>query len=168
MALLFFNDVIAPAQCAVEVSRSLRRRRDAKDGLRVRMGIHSGLVQKQMDIAGRENVVGEGINTAQRVMDFGDTGHILLSAQYALWLQQFDDWTPSIHPLGEGAAKHDQKVQLYSLHATEFGNSAVPQKLGGTAAGTKSAGAQAASSTAVARGCAAEGRAALQAPPAAG
>ena len=152
MALLFFNDVIAPAQCAREVSLELGREAkaaaDAKDGLRVRMGLHSGLVQKQMDIAGRENMVGEGINTAQRVMDFGDTGHILLSAQYALWLQQFDDWTPLIHPLGEGAAKHGQKVQLYSLHSSEFGNRALPQKLFGTAAGTKSARAQAAPSAA--------------------
>jgi class 3 adenylate cyclase len=79
MALLFFNDVIAPAQCALEVAQALQ----SDPSLPVRMGLHSGLVQKQIDIAGQENFVGEGINTAQRVMDFGDAGHILLSAQYA-------------------------------------------------------------------------------------
>ncbi|MDQ2687547.1 MAG: hypothetical protein M3Y28_06725 [Armatimonadota bacterium] len=78
MALLFFHDVIAPARCALHIARALQ---GAEDGsLSVRMGIHSGLIQTQMDIAGRQNVGGEGINTAQRVMDFGDEGHILLSA----------------------------------------------------------------------------------------
>ncbi|BDI31534.1 hypothetical protein CCAX7_35850 [Capsulimonas corticalis] len=125
MALLFFGDVIAPARCALDVSRALAR----ADAPRVRMGLHSGLVQSQMDIAGRQNVVGEGINTAQRVMDFGDEGHVLLSAQYALWLRQFDDWTPLIHALGEGEAKHGQTVQLYSLHGADVGRAKAPTRL---------------------------------------
>ncbi len=125
MALLFFSDVIAPAQCARDVSHALT----GKDAPPVRMGLHSGLVQTQMDIAGRQNVVGEGINTAQRVMDFADAGHILLSAQYALWLKQFDDWTPLVHALGEGAAKHGQTVQLYSLHGTGVGRAKAPTRL---------------------------------------
>src|SRR5258708_5746202 len=70
MALLFSNDVIAPAQCAIDVSRALR-----SSGPAIRMGIHSGLVQSQLDITGRENVVGEGMNTASRVIGFGDSGH---------------------------------------------------------------------------------------------
>ncbi len=128
MALLFYSDVSAPAQCAIEVTRLLR----GNASLPIRMGIHSGLSQKQIDITGKENVVGEGINTAQRVMDFGDTGHILLSAQYAAWLQQFDDWLPRIHQIGEGAAKHDQIVHLYSLHGEGVGNSKMPLRLAGT------------------------------------
>lgn len=127
MALLFFNDVIAPARCAIEVSRALKH----SNTLPLRMGIHSGLVQKHLDIAGRENVVGEGINTAQRVMDFGDAGHILLSLQYATWLQQFDEWVPLLHPVGEGAAKHGLKMQVYSLHSQDFGRAAMPDKLKG-------------------------------------
>jgi hypothetical protein len=94
------------------------------------MGIHSGLVQTQIDIAGRENVVGEGINTAQRVMDFGDAGHMLLSAQYAAWLRQFDDWASSVHRLGEGTAKHGQRVEVYSLHGPDYGRSEPPARLG--------------------------------------
>ncbi len=136
MALLFWADVIAPSRCAVDVSRSLHTAGAAHNvGVKVRMGIHSGLVQKQMDIAGRENVVGEGINTAQRVMDFGEAGHILLSAQYAMWLQHFDEWVGLAHPLGEGAAKHGQKVQLYSLHGRDFGNTAAPSRLAAHGAG---------------------------------
>lgn len=140
MALLFWNDVIAPSRCAVDVSRGLHIAGAAHNGgVKARMGIHSGLVQKQMDIAGRENVVGEGINAAQRIMDFGDAGHILLSAQYALWLQQFDEWVGLAHPLGEGAAKHGQKVQLYSLHGHDFGNAAAPSRLSAPVAGAMGA-----------------------------
>jgi hypothetical protein len=105
------------------------------------MGIHSGLVQTQIDIAGHENWVGEGINTAQRVMDFGGAGHILLSAQYAAWLQQFDDWTPSVHRLGEGTDKHNQMVEVYSLHGADFGRSTPPPRL---AKASRSAGRSAA------------------------
>lgn len=119
MALLFFVDVLAAAQCAIEIQKALV-------GVPVRMGIHSGLVQKQLDITGSENVVGEGINTASRVMGFGDTGHILLSAQYALVLSQFDDWKPRLHLLGDGTAKHDLQIQLFSLHGDGFGNAAKP------------------------------------------
>ncbi|MBV9747761.1 MAG: AAA-like domain-containing protein [Acetobacteraceae bacterium] len=93
------------------------------------MGIHSGLVQWQLDISGNENVVGEGINTAQRVMDFGEAGHILLSAQYANWLQQFDEWAPRVSPLGEGVAKHGLKVQVYTLSAADFGRVEPPTRL---------------------------------------
>lgn len=138
MALLFYNNVFAPARCALEISAALQ----GPDGLPVRMGIHSGLVQKQMDITGSENVGGEGLNTAKRVMDFGDGGHILLSAQYAAWLQQFDEWQPRIHPLGEGTAKHAQTVVVYSLHGEDaqgqtFGNPQLPTRL--QAAGGKTA-----------------------------
>ena len=142
MALLFAGDVIAPAQCALDVSHALAA--GGADAPPVRMGLHSGLVQTQMDIAGRQNVVGEGINTAQRVMDFGDAGHILLSAQYALWLKQFDDWTPRIHALGEGAAKHGQIVQIYSLHGPTkdglgVGNAGTPTRLAGARGRTAAA-----------------------------
>lgn len=124
-ALVFDEEVTAPAQCAVELARSL----GTAEPLALRMGIHSGLVQARLDVAGRENVVGEGINTAQGVMDFGDAGHILLSAQYALWLQQVDDWWPRVHPVGEGTAKHDLRLQIYSLHGEDFGREDPPVRL---------------------------------------
>jgi class 3 adenylate cyclase len=146
MVLLFTSDVIAPAQCAVEVCRALECGR----ALPVRMGIHSGLVQTQIDIAGRENVVGEGINTAQRVMDFGEAGHILLSVQYAAWLRQFDDWAPSVHRLGVGSAKHGQQVELYSLHGPDFGRADPPPQLGNLPAGSPAAAVRASSSRRVA------------------
>lgn len=125
MAVLFFNDVLAPVQAAIEIVRVLRSR-----PLSLRMGIHSGLVLPQIDAAGQESHIGEALNTAQRVMDFGDTGHILLSAQYAAWLQHFGEWAAFIHPLGDGTAKHNQIISLYSLHSPDFGLNVPPTKLG--------------------------------------
>ncbi len=124
MALVFYNDVLAPVQTAVQVSFAVQ---DA--AIPLRMGIHSGLVLPQIDANGRENLVGEGLNTAQRVMDIGETGHILLSAQYAAWLQHFDEWSAAIHPLGEGTAKHNLRISLCSLHGDGFGLASVPAKL---------------------------------------
>jgi class 3 adenylate cyclase len=125
MALVFFNDVLAPVQTAVHIGRAARG-----GALPLRMGMHSGLVLPQVDATGRENLVGEGLNTAQRVMDFGEAGHILLSAQYAAWLQHFDEWTTSLYSLGEGVAKHDLRIPLYNLHSAGVGLASVPVKLG--------------------------------------
>ncbi len=129
MVILFFNDVLAPVETALYLAPVLRTAR-----VPVRMGVHSGLVQHQMDITGHENFVGEAINTTQRVMDFGDAGHILLSAQYAAWMQHFDPWASRIHPLGEGTAKHDLQMTLFSLYGDDFGEPSLPQKLRKTAA----------------------------------
>jgi len=119
-ALVFLNDVASPAHCAVELARAL------PPELNVRMGIHSGLVQSQTDINGHPNFAGEGLNSAQRIMDFGQAGHILLSAQYASWLSQFDDWRDKVVDLGEGTAKHGQKMHVFALATDGVGRLDVP------------------------------------------
>jgi len=134
MALVFFTDVLAPAQAAIAVTKSLA------GSVPVRMGIHSGLVLPQMDAAGRDNLVGEGLNTAQRVMDFGDAGHILLSVQYAEWLRHFDDWSSRIQALGEGTAKHNQIITLYNLVGDDFGQRTLPKKLSTSSPSSKTKG----------------------------
>jgi class 3 adenylate cyclase len=125
MALLFFTDVSAPARCAREISEAVR----GGVQIRLRMGIHSGLVQRQRDISGNENVVGEGINTAQRVMNLADDGHILTSAQYADWLKQFDEWSKHLQPLGETEVKHGLRVGVYNLVDGTFGNNSRPARV---------------------------------------
>ncbi|HEY3782313.1 MAG TPA: AAA-like domain-containing protein [Fimbriimonadaceae bacterium] len=122
MALLFFEDIVSPAQCAVELAPLLKA-----NNMAIRMGIHSGLVRRQTDIAGNDNVVGEGINTAQRIMSFADDGHILISSQYADWLRQFDEWLPHIKPLGECETKHGEKLIVFSLCGEGFGRSDMPK-----------------------------------------
>lgn len=117
MWILFKDDLTGPAKCATELAGLLR----ATPGLAVRMGIHSGPVRYQTDIAGTQTVVGDGINMAKRVMDMGDNGHILMSAQYASWLKQFEEWTGSIKPFGFGQTKHGEKIELFSLVSASYG-----------------------------------------------
>ncbi|MBI1755935.1 MAG: AAA-like domain-containing protein [Fimbriimonas ginsengisoli] len=121
MALLYTGEVTAPARSALELWTPLR-----EAGLRVRMGLHSGLVQRQTDIAGHANVAGEGINTAQRVMDLGEEGHILASDQYASWLGQSETWKPRLRLVGIGRAKHGVLLKVHCLSGDGFGRPEAP------------------------------------------
>ena len=97
MALVFFNSPEAPVRCAMEISKKLKEH----PRLQLRMGIHSGPVNRVRDVNDQTNVAGAGINTAQRVMDCGDAGHILLSRHIAEDLGHYRQWQPHLHDLGE-------------------------------------------------------------------
>ncbi len=125
MALAFLQDPVAPARCAIEIARALK----AQPEIRLRMGIHSGPVFLSTDINGTRNVVGSGINMAQRVMDSGDAGHILVSRNVAEVLGQISHWQSLLHDLGEREVKHGVKIHLFNLFNDEVGNAATPQKL---------------------------------------
>src|SRR5438132_10977448 len=123
MGLVFHTSPEAPAQCAVEISRALKEH----PRLQLRMGVHSGPVSGVIDVNKRANVAGAGLNIAQRVMDCGDAGHILLSKHVAEDLEQFARWKPMLHDLGECEVKHGVRVQAVNLHTEELGNPA-PQE----------------------------------------
>jgi CHASE2 domain-containing sensor protein/class 3 adenylate cyclase len=125
MALVFLRDPRSPVKCAVDIGSSLRRQPE----LRVRMGIHTGPVQRHADIREGANVVGGGINTAQRVMDCGDAGHILLSSNIADMIDQFSDWRECLQDLGVQEVKHGVKLHLYNLVREPAGNPAIPARL---------------------------------------
>jgi len=125
MALVFATTPDAPVSCAVQVSNVLRSHPE----LRVRMGIHSGPVSGITDVNDRSNVAGAGINLAQRVMDCGDAGHILLSKHVADDLEQYRQWRSHLHDLGECEVKHDVRVHVVNLYTDEVGNPEVPQSL---------------------------------------
>jgi TolB-like protein/class 3 adenylate cyclase/Tfp pilus assembly protein PilF len=142
MALVFTGSVEEPAECALEISRALR----AQPSLPVRMGIHSGPIHHVKDANGRENIAGVGINIAQRVMDCGDAGHILVSKRVADDLAQQRRWQPYLHELGDVEVKHGFVVSLVNLYAETIGNPTPPTRLGkargsipGSTAGTRKA-----------------------------
>ncbi|HJT79649.1 MAG TPA: adenylate/guanylate cyclase domain-containing protein [Chthoniobacterales bacterium] len=124
MVLVFFSGPEAPAKCAVEVARQMK---DASFGLR--MGIHSGPVNKVSDVNDRSNVAGTGINIAQRVMDCGDAGHILVSKRVAEDLEQHSRWRPLLHELGQFEVKHGVRVDVVNLYSDAFGNPTLPARL---------------------------------------
>ncbi|PYJ03568.1 MAG: hypothetical protein DME95_10515, partial [Verrucomicrobia bacterium] len=111
MALIFPDSVEAPVRCALEISEALKKHPQ----IQVRMGIHSGPVSEVTDVNERANIAGAGINIAQRVMDCGDAGHILLSKHVAEHLEHYARWRPLLHELGECEIKHGAKISVVNL-----------------------------------------------------
>src|ERR1700745_3532561 len=125
MALVFYTSPEAPVRCAVEWTRALKDHPQ----LCLRMGIHSGPVSGVIDVTGRTNLAGAGLNLARRVLECGDARHLLLSKYVAEDLEEYDEWRPLLHELGECEVKHGVRVSLANLYTEELGNPAVPEKL---------------------------------------
>ena len=125
MALIFQDSPEQPMECAVEISRVLKHYRE----LPVRMGVHSGPVSAVTDVNGRVNAAGVGINVAQRLMDCGDAGHILISHHVAEDLENYERWRPFLHDIGAFEVKHGVKVNVTNLYSDEVGNPQLPTKL---------------------------------------
>jgi TolB-like protein len=123
-ALVFRNSPEAPVLCALEISNELKNH----PGLHVRMGIHSGPVNEVTDLNEQANIAGAGINIAQRVMDCGDAGHILVSKRVADDLEQYLQWRPLLHDLGECEVKHGLRISLLNLYGDDTGNPELPEK----------------------------------------
>src|SRR5438067_1993484 len=125
VALIFRSSPEAPAQCALEIARALKNH----PKLHLRMGIHSGPVNEVTSADDRANIAGAGINIAQRVMDCGDAGHILLSKHVAEDLESHERWRPYLHDLGEVTVKHGVSVHIVNLYTDDLGDSQVPSKI---------------------------------------
>ena len=135
-ALVFRDNPETPVACAMEISKALKNHPD----LRVRMGIHSGPVKEVTDLNEQANIAGAGINMAQRVMDCGDAGHILLSKRVADDLEQYGRWRPLLHDLGICEVKHGATIGIVNLYSDEIGNAETPKKFKGEEAGEKKPG----------------------------
>ncbi len=125
MALLFFRSAEEPVRCALEICKTLQN----YPHIQVRMGVHSGPVNRVPDVNDKTNFAGSGINVAQRVLDCGDAGHILLSEHVAENLSQYRHWQPHLHDLGECEVKHGLRLHIFNLYKDDLGNPQVPEKL---------------------------------------
>src|SRR5262249_25558338 len=123
MALVFYTNSEAPVRCGVEISRALKEH----PRLRIRMGIHSGPVRGVIDVAGRTNLTGAGLNLSQRVMECGDAGHILVSKHVAADLSECEEWRPMLHDLGTCEVKHGLQLAVVNLWSEDVGNRQLPQ-----------------------------------------
>src|ERR1044071_2578838 len=124
-ALVFQNSPEAPVLCALEISQALKSHPE----LKVRMGIHSGPVNEITDLNEQANIAGAGINIAQRIMDCGDAGHILLSRHVADDLEHYPQWRSHLSDLGECEVKHGARVSVVNLYTEDAGNAAPPTRL---------------------------------------
>ncbi|MGE0129097.1 MAG: AAA family ATPase [Blastocatellales bacterium] len=120
----------APIRCALEIAESLR----GQSGAIWRMGIHSGMILAVRDINDNQDVVGSGIYIAERVMDCGDAGHILVSKTVydplsEMGTKEAARWVSSLNDLGEHEVEADARVHLYNFHDGAYGNPELPKKL---------------------------------------
>src|SRR2546423_519442 len=122
MALVFYKSPEEPVKCAREISRALKEHRQ------LRMGVHSGPVSGVIDVNGQPNLAGAGLNMAQRVMDCGDAGHILLSKRVADDLGEYEHWRPLLHDLGTCEVKHGVRVSVVNLYGDQAGYAQLPKK----------------------------------------
>src|SRR5438105_10899769 len=129
-ALVFRTNVEAPALCALEITRELQKHPGSKEKpqLSLRMGIHSGPVNEVVDLNEQANIAGAGINIAQRVMDCGDPGHILVSKRVADDLEHYAQWRSLLHELGECEVKHGLRISILNLYDDNVGNPELPEK----------------------------------------
>src|SRR5206468_2050278 len=125
MALLFYHSPEEPVRCALEISKALQDH----PRIQLRMGVHSGPVNQVKDVNDKTNIVGSGMNVAQRVLDCGDAGHILLSKHVTEDLAEYRHWQPYLHDLGECEVKHGLRLHLFNLFKNGFGNPQTPGKL---------------------------------------
>src|SRR5437899_4736958 len=124
ITLVFYHSPEAPVECALEISRALKKHPE----LQLRMGIHSGPVSGVIDATGKANIAGAGINIAQRVMDCGDAEHILVSKRVADDLEHYSRWRSLLHELGECEVKYGLRISLLNLYGDEAGNPELPEK----------------------------------------
>src|SRR5215831_9477708 len=124
MALIFRDTVEAPLRCAVEISQGVKIHPE----IQLRMGIHSGPVSEVRDVNERTNIAGAGIDIAQRVMDCGDAGHILISKHVAEDLAPHPRWNRYLHELGECEVKHGMHVSVVNFYDDQLGNATPPRK----------------------------------------
>ena len=123
MALVFRDSPEQPVRCALEISRALKN----YPKLQIRMGIHSGPVNEVADVNERANIAGAGINIAQRVMDCGDSCHILLSKHVAEDLQHYLEWQPYLHDVGQCEVKHGEMISVVNFYTKDLGNPNPPR-----------------------------------------
>ena len=125
MSLAFFGSPEAPLRSAIAITVAGKQ----SPGLLLRMGIHSGPVFRVSDIQGNQSVAGGGMTTAQRVMEIGDAGSILLSAAIADVLAEHTRWKPLLTDLGMVQPKQGGPIRLYNFKNEEAGNAEAPRSI---------------------------------------
>jgi len=116
-AISFLGDISDALHAALSMRSSL-----LNEGVRmeppllVRMGINLGPVRLVKDINGQPNIVGDGINVAQRVMGFSDPGQILVSRSYYDAVSRLSqEYAGMFHYQGSRTDKHVREHEVYAI-----------------------------------------------------
>ena len=116
-AINFLGDVEDALKAALSLRESLLNEEpDVGHPLLVRMGINLGPVRLVRDINGQPNIVGDGINVAQRVMGFADVAQILVSRSYYDAVSRLSpQYAGMFHYQGSRTDKHVREHEVYAI-----------------------------------------------------
>ena len=116
-AISFLGDIEDALQAALSMRSSLLGEGVRMEpALLVRMGINLGPVRLVKDINGQPNIVGDGINVAQRVMGFADPGQILVSRSYYDAVSRLSqEYAGMFHYQGSRTDKHVREHEVYAI-----------------------------------------------------
>ena len=132
MAIGYENNPELPYKLSVELHSYLRKynkRMETDNKIKVRIGLSSGPVFTVYDISNRLNVWGPGIIMARRVMDLGDSWHILIAENFAMQLKPlYEEYRNNIRFIGSYEIKHGEKINVYSAYCDDYGNPELPEK----------------------------------------
>jgi hypothetical protein len=116
-AISFLGDISDALHAALSMRSSL-----LNEGVRmeppllVRIGVNLGPVRLVKDINGQPNIVGDGINVAQRVMGFSDPGQILVSRSYYDAVSRLSqEYAGMFHYQGSRTDKHVREHEVYAI-----------------------------------------------------
>jgi hypothetical protein len=115
-----------PFDLAIHIQKTLKKK---KSEIKIRMGLNTGDVLIINNVKNLPDFCGNGIIMAQRIMDFGDTNHILASEDFANNIEKFTaDEDVNIKKLEGGYfTKHDEEIILCNIFGDEFGNPQPPK-----------------------------------------
>jgi hypothetical protein len=106
-----------------------------------RIGINLGPVRLVKDINGQPNIIGDGINVAQRVMSFALPGQVLVSRSYYEVVSCLsDDYSKIFHYQGSRTDKHIREHEVYAVGPTVPGLGQRAQAKHGSARGSPGSG----------------------------
>jgi len=113
-AITFLGD----PEDALFVAMSLRAaaRAEATGAIAIRIGINLGPVRLVKDINGQVNIIGDGINVAQRVMSFSQSGQLLVSRSFYEVVSCLSlDYASLFSYVGARTDKHVREHEVYSV-----------------------------------------------------
>jgi len=127
----FVDSPEKPLRLAIELHKVISRYselRKGRDKLDIRIGIHTGPVYVIHDLNGKDNVWGDGIITARRVMDLGGSMHVLASKKIADDIRKLSpEYKRMMHKIGDYSIKHGEQLQIYNIYGDGFGNKNMPR-----------------------------------------
>jgi serine/threonine protein kinase len=113
LAILFLEgeDPSTPIRCGLQILEVIKATRDVK----VRVALNAGPVTIVGDLAGKHEVFGEALDTANSATDWGDRRHLIVTNSIADTLSGFNEEPGTLQDLGERTTGDGNTLRIFRL-----------------------------------------------------